>query len=58
VQVRKSQCVSRWRPPAIVLHSGRVIVLPFTRILDADRSRWISLSADRLRQFGFAFDRF
>jgi hypothetical protein len=28
------------------------------RILDADRGRWISFSSDRLRQFGYAFDRF
>jgi hypothetical protein len=28
------------------------------RILDADRSRWISFSSDRLRQFGYAFDKF
>jgi hypothetical protein len=28
------------------------------RVLDADRSRWISSSSDRLRQFGYAFDRF
>ncbi len=29
-----------------------------TRVLDADRGRWISFSSDRLRQFGFSFDRF
>jgi hypothetical protein len=28
------------------------------RILAGDRGRWISLSSDRLRQFGYAFDRF
>jgi hypothetical protein len=29
-----------------------------TRILDAEHGRWVSAAYDRLRQFGYQFDRF
>jgi hypothetical protein len=28
------------------------------RILDSDHGRWVSFSFDRLRRFGYGFDRF